>query len=178
MIRSRIKNRSTLANRMKLAREEVRTGGRKLTQGGLAKAVGVDRNTVSRWENGGMLPSDPEMLAALAGALRVDVDWLISGDEDEATPGELHEGTSLKYRAPAELPAGARSLVSGYLDRLRACGCSQAQRRGAEALLLAGARNKVSSTSFGKRSDADVSADVDAAWDVVLRILRREGIRP
>ncbi len=184
MIRSRIKSRVekqlTLGDRMKAAREELRIGGRRLTQEGLAKAVGVDRNTVSRWENGGMVPSDPEMLTALSGALRVSVDWLISGDPDAPRPGELHEGTTRRYKGPvtAGLPAAARSLAMGYLDRLRECGCSQAQRRGAEALLLAGARNKVSSTPFGKRSDADVSADVDASWDLVLRILRREGIRP
>ena len=180
MMRTRIKRKATLGDPMKSARAELKAGGGRLTQLELARAVGVDRNTVSRWENGGMFPSDPGMLAALARTLHVSVEWLISGDEDEPRAAEVHERSSRRYpaQATAGLPAAAQAMVAGYLDRLRACGCSRAQRRGAESLLLAGARNKVSSRPIAKRAEADISADVDAAWDVVVRILRREGIRP
>jgi len=167
---------------VKLAREGLRVDGRKVTQGDLARVVGVSRNTVTRWENGAMVPSDPAVLASLAGALEVSVEWLISGDAAAvpAGKGELHEGSGRRYLDPAtaELPTGARAVALGYLDRLRECGCTQEQRRGAESLLLAGARNSVSSTPFDERDDADVCADVDAAWDVVVRVLRREGKRP
>lgn len=130
-----------------------------------------------------MVPRDPETLASLAGALNVTVDWLISGEAAEAAEagaGLVHEDSASPFSQPATaaLPKGARLLASGYLERLRVCGCSQAQRRGAESLLVACARNTVSSKPLDKRADAEVSADVDAAWDVVVRILRREGVRP
>jgi transcriptional regulator with XRE-family HTH domain len=167
---------------VKSAREGLRVRGRKVTQGDLARTVGVNRNTVSRWENGAMVPSDPTVLASLAGALEVSVEWLISGDPAAAPEGkaELHESYGRRYLDPAtaELPERARSIALGYLDRLRECGCTQEQRRGAESLLLAGARNGVSAIPFEARDDADVCADVDAAWDVVVRVLRREGKRP
>jgi transcriptional regulator with XRE-family HTH domain len=188
MIRSRIGRRVSLGDRVKSARQGLRVRGRKVTQGDLAKAVGVDRNTVSRWENGAMVPSDPTVLASLAAALEVSVEWLISGDPGDpgdrglarTSNAELHESAGRRYLDPATaaLPARARSIALGYLDRLRDCGCTQEQRRGAESLLLAGARNAVATIPLDDRDDADVCADVDAAWDVVVRILRREGKRP
>jgi transcriptional regulator with XRE-family HTH domain len=182
MIRSRIRRRVSLGDRVKSAREGLRVGGQKVTQGDLAKAVGVNRNTVSRWENGAMVPSDPAVLASLAGALEVSVEWLISGEPAAGSAGkaELYERSGRRYLDPAtaELPERARSVALEYLDRLRECGCTQEQRRGAESLLLAGARNTVSSTPLDERDDADVCADIDAAWDAVVQILRREGKRP
>lgn len=180
MIRSRIKRRSTLGDRLKSAREGSRSGGKRLTQVALAGVVGVDRNTVSRWETGGMVPRDPKVLASLADALSVTVDWLISGDPEEGGASVIYEDAASPFSHPAtaSLPAGARALAKVYLDRLRASGCSRAQRHGAESLLLACARNTVSSKPIEKRADAEISADVDAAWDVVVRMLRREGIRP
>lgn len=180
MIRDRIKRRSTLGDRLKSAREGSRVGGKRLTQLDLARAVGVDRNTVSRWETGGMVPRDPKVLASLAAALNVTVDWLISGEPEGSVASAIYEDRASSFSPPATaaLPAGARGLATSYLERLRASGCSQAQQRGAESLLLACARNTVSSKPIEKRADVEVSADVDAAWDVVVRILRREGIRP
>jgi transcriptional regulator with XRE-family HTH domain len=180
MIRSRIERREALGDRVKSAREGRRAGGKRLTQTGLAKAVGVDRNTVSRWENGAMTPKDPATLAALAEALGVSLEWLISGDPMAFTGSNVHEGASAHYSDPevARLPLRARALLVGYLDRLARSGCLEPQLRGAEALLIAGAHNSVSSVDIGERSDEDISADIDAAWDVVVRILRREGIRP
>ena len=127
-----------------------------------------------------MLPKDPTVIASLAGVLAVTADWLIAGDRPRPSSRALHEGARGKYLDPAtsDLPSGARAVAGDYLGRLRQCGCSEGQLRGAEALLLAGARNRTSSTRFEERSDADVCADVDAAWDLVVQILRREGIRP
>ena len=180
MIRSRIGTRDTFGDRLRSARQQLRRDGQKLTQGDLASAVGVERNTVSRWENGGMLPKDPSVIASLARVLEVTADWLIAGDRAAATPRQLHEGVPGQYMDPAlaELPARARTIAAGYLDRLRASGCSDSQLRGAESLLLAGARNRVASTRVEERDDNEVCADVDAAWDLVVGILRREGIRP
>ncbi len=39
------------------------------------------------------------------------------------------------------------------------------------------AENRVSSMAPRDRSEEDVMADIDAAWDVIVRVLRREGMR-
>ncbi len=187
MIRSRIGARDTFGDRLRASRQRLRLAGRKFTQADLAKAVGVERNTVSRWENGGMLPKDPAVIASLAGVLGITADWLIAGDRPVAGSNRLHEasvdrsgaGESGQYSdaATGKLPMRARAMIVGYLDRLRDRGCTAAQLSGAESLLLAGARNRVSSRALEDRSEEQVYADIDAAWDLVVRILRRDGIR-
>ena len=182
MIRSRIASRESFGDRLRSARRRLGKDGvgKKLTQGDVAVAVGVERNTVSRWENGGMLPKDPAMVAALARVLQVTADWLISGTGPASQARRLHEGGTGGYPATAiaRLPGKASALALGYLDRLGDAGCSDGQLRGAEQLLLAGASNQVAVTPFADRSDADICADVDAAWDTIVQILRRDGIRP
>ncbi len=180
MIRSRISGRESFGDRLRSSRQRQRRNGQKLTQGDLARAVGVERNTVSRWENGGMLPKDPAVIASLAGVLDVTADWLIVGDRAGIAPSELHEGSGGQYPDPAtaELPARARALAVGYLERLRASGCSEAQLQAAQSLMLVAARNRVSSRRLEERAESEVCADVDAAWDLVVQILRREEIRP
>ncbi len=180
--------RDSFGDRLRLSRQRARQAGRKLTQGDVAAAVGVERNTVSRWENGGMLPKDPVVIASLAELLDVTADWLIAGERAAVVAGtsvvspaaELRDGSRGQYLDPAtdELPHRVRAVAIGYLDRLRQCGCSIEQLRGAEALLLAGARNRVSSKRPEARSNDEMSADIDAAWDMVVQILRREGVRP
>jgi transcriptional regulator with XRE-family HTH domain len=180
MIRSRIGGRESFGDRLRSSRQQLARKGQKLTQGDLARAVGVERNTVSRWENGGMLPKDPAVIASLAGVLEVTADWLIGGERSPATGTELHEGVAGQYLDPAikELPEDARAIAGRYIDRLRIAGCTETQLRAAESLMLAGARNRVSSTSLDERAENEVCSDIDAAWDMVVHILRREGIRP
>lgn len=176
----------SFGSRLRAARRRLRTaGGGRWGQGDLADAVGVERNTVSRWENANVRPRDPATVAKLARVLNVSAEWLLDGfGPAGAAPAggrtELRDGRDARtYPAGASgLPAAARTLIGGYLDRLTAVGCAPARIAGAEALLLAGARNEVSAIPLAERSDADIAADVDAAWDVVVRILRREGIRP
>ncbi len=178
----------SFGERVRLSRQRLRTSsGGRWTQGDLAAAVGVERNTVSRWENGGILPKDPAVLAALARTLRVTTDWLLDGftpapgGSGAASPA-LKEKTEKPYRpdsaALAALPTEAADVVRGYLDRLSSAGCSAAQIGGAESVLLAGAINSVARRAFRERTGAQVLADVDAAWDFVTQVLRREGIRP
>src|SRR5580698_4007947 len=77
----------SFGDRVRMSRERMRTSdGRRWTQGDLAKALDVKRNTVSRWENGGMLPKDPAVIAALTRVLHVSADWLLAGF-GEASPG-------------------------------------------------------------------------------------------
>ena len=180
MIQNRIGSRETFGDRVKWARQKLRREGRKLTQGELAVVVGVERNTVSRWENGGMLPRDPAVIAALATVLGVTADWLISGDRPPSPPRKLGEGPAGQYlgSASGQVPRRAAELAAGYLKRLQAAGCSEDQVRNAESLLFVGAMNHVAREPFESRTEEAVCADVDSAWDMIVQILRRDGIRP
>lgn len=179
----------SFGDRVREARQRLRTGdGRRWTQGDLAEAVGVERNTVSRWENGGVRPKDPDLLGRLARTLRVSTDWLIGAAPPvAAAPGvptshvrerEGNGGGSVATLPAGALPARAAALVADYLGRLERAGCTREQLAGAESLLAAAARNSVASTPAAERAEHDVMADVDAAWDLVVRVLRRDGVRP
>lgn len=190
MILNRAGDADSFGERLRHSRQRLRTSlGRRWTQGDLAEAVGVERNTVSRWENGGILPKDPAVLAALARTLRVSTDWLLDGlsaatgvspTQSAVDPGSaLHEGADSGYRpdarALAKLPPAAGELVRVYLTRMANAGCSTDQLKGAESILLAGATHAIARRT---RDEAEILADVDAAWDFVTHVLRREGIRP
>ena len=61
-----------------------------LSQEALAERLGVSRQAVSKWETGEALPETGK-LAALAAALGVTVDWLLSEaepEEPQAKPGD------------------------------------------------------------------------------------------
>ncbi len=65
-----------------------------LSQEALAERLGVSRQAVSKWETGEAMPETGK-LAALAAALGVSVDWLLSEDEPEeprAQSGDWTEG--------------------------------------------------------------------------------------
>ncbi len=95
-------------DRVRSSRQRLRRDGQKLTQGDLAKAVGVERNTVSRWENGSMLPKDPAVIASLAEVLDVTADWLIAGERAVgAGSGAVGGGaTKLLEGSSASTPIG------------------------------------------------------------------------
>ena len=172
----------SFGDRVREARERIRTAsGRRMTQGELAEAVNVKRNTVSRWENGEVQPKEPAQLLRLARVLRVPTDWLIGGST--AVPGgatQLGEGHVADYprSTSTELPAAATSVVAAYLERLARAGCTPAQRAAAESLFVAATRNGISRTPLEARGDGDVVADADAAWDLIVGVLRRDGVRP
>lgn len=188
--------------RVRRARLRLRSrAGLRLTQGELAAAVGVERNTITRWENGGAHPRDPETLRTLARVLRVSTDWLIdgrmagagltppgrvsdggAGGASDAAAGDLSglpPGVALQVEAElAGVPPGAAELIRSYVTRMAAAGVEQAQLAAGARLLLEGARNAVARTPFTERDAEVVAEDVDAAWDFVTRILRRDGVRP
>jgi transcriptional regulator with XRE-family HTH domain len=172
-------------DRVRMSRERLRTpDGRRWTQGDLAKALDVKRNTVSRWENGGMLPKDPAVIASLSRVLHVSADWLLAGFGEpemvQGSPGIAERPETLYNRTTSaeSLPEPAADIVLRYVDRLVACGCSPQQAREAERLLVAGARNVLARRPFGQREMKEVIGDIDAAWDFVTHVLRRQGIRP
>ena len=177
----------SFGDRVRIARERLRTpDGHRWTQGDLAKALNVKRNTVSRWENGGMLPKDPAVIAALTRVLHVSADWLLAGfgsPTDFAPATGVREQPETPYGAGDEthaesLPPAAADIVLRYMERLVAAGCVQQQIQEAEHILVSGARNKLSRRPFTQRELREIIHDVDAAWDFVTQVLRRQGIRP
>jgi transcriptional regulator with XRE-family HTH domain len=137
-----------------------------MTQGGLARAIGVERNTVSRWENGGVRPRDPAAIARAAAVLRVSIDWLIGAEA--ADPGESTTVEPL-------LSAPVAAAVRGYLARLVAAGCSAEQIAESERLLLASTRNRLRSSSARSRALQATLDDLEAAWRYVVTVLAGEG---
>jgi len=185
MIREGSDDGHSFGDRVRISRERMRApGGRRWTQGDLAKALNVKRNTVSRWENGGMLPKDPAIIAALTRVLHVSADWLLAGfEESSGTPpvDGVHDQPDIPYgndtlRAES-LPAPAADVVLRYLDRLVALGCTPQQLKEAERILVIGAGNRLA-RPFSQREIRDIITDIDAAWDFVARVLRRQGMRP
>lgn len=73
--------------------------GLKLTQEQLAKRVGVSRVSISKWESGENKPKGDNSIA-LASALRVSVDWLLSGSE--RTNGEISPDSGMRYARRAK----------------------------------------------------------------------------
>lgn len=57
-----------------------------LSQDALAEKLGISRQAISKWETGESVPETGK-LVALASALGVTVDWLLSEDEPEAERG-------------------------------------------------------------------------------------------
>lgn len=179
----------SFGDRVRLSRRRLRLRtGRRWTQGDLGDAVGVERNTVSRWENGGMRPRDPVVLSALARTLGVTTDWLLDGSLTGQTADPAAEGSAINehsesgYRpdagALALLPESAATLVREYLRRLEHAACTPDQIAAAESILLAGANHGLTSAPVSTRNLSGVMADIDDAWDLVVRILRRQEIRP
>ena len=176
----------SFGDRVRISRERMRTSdGRRWTQGDLARALDVKRNTVSRWENGGMLPKDPAIIAALTRVLRVSADWLLAGfseSADASTYDGVHDQAEIPYGDESfhaeSLPPVAADVVLRYLDRLASLGCQPIQIKEVERILVTGARNRLARRPFAQRDVKDVISDIDASWDFVTRILRRQGIRP
>jgi hypothetical protein len=57
-------------------------------------------------------------------------------------------------------------------------GCSAKQLEEGERILVRGARNTLASKVFEDRELEEILVDIDAAWDFVVTVLRRHGIRP
>lgn len=175
------RNAESFSERVRSTRQRLRTDtGRRWTQGDLAAAVGVERNTVSRWENGGVMPKDPATIARLARTLGVTTDWLIGEPAAIGTPTtapalRVAEGRGRKGRSGSAIRIAG--VMRGYLERLREAGCSEAQLNGAEELMVSAAENTIASEPYTDRAESEIIADVDSAWDVIVRILRREGLR-
>lgn len=173
------------ADRLREARQRVRTtSGQRMTQGDLAQAVGVERNTVSRWENSGVRPKDPAVIGKLADVLDVTMEWLVGMvDAEGERPQRSGEPAAPWYSGQQpvverRLPVPAYELIDGYLARLEAAGCSVAQTREAERLLRESAYNRLRVSDARTRALSEMLDDIALAWDFVTAVLGREGITP
>ncbi|HZS58625.1 MAG TPA: helix-turn-helix transcriptional regulator [Gemmatimonadaceae bacterium] len=168
------------ADRLREARQRIRNpSGSRMTQGDLAKAVGVERNTVSRWENSGVRPKDPAVIARLAEVLHVTMEYLVGSGDDagarppsDAPPFDTSAGTYLERRVPPE----AYEVIHGYQTRLIAAGATAAQRKEAETLLLNATFTALRRSAPRERPASIVLADIEAMWRYIVSILAQDGI--
>jgi DNA-binding XRE family transcriptional regulator len=174
---------ANFSDRLKEARMKVRSRtGHKMTQQELASLVGVERNTVSRWENSGVHPKDPEVIGKLADALAVSTDWLVRGSHaHEPAPSVYHQAPATAGSGGAagverRLPVRAYEMVDGYLVRLESAGCSPVQMREAERVLRDGAYNRLRGSDPRTREVAEMLDDIASAWQFIVAVLAREGI--
>ena len=185
---------TVFGDRVREARQRVRTpAGARLTQGDLAIAVGVERNTVSRWENSGVRPKDPHVVRRLAVALRVPMEWLFADDGGDASdawtgserevPGSAAVREGIAPRPPyAGLdPLGQRvsplayAVIHDYLARLEQGGATSEQTAEAGRLLVQSACNRLRRGDPRTRPIDVVLADIEATWGYVMAILSEEG---
>ena len=168
------------ADRLREARQRIRTpSGARMTQGDLAKAVGVERNTVSRWENSGVRPKDPAVIARLADLLHVTMEYLVGSGDDlgvrppsDPPPFDASASAALERRVPPE----AYELIHGYQTRLIAAGATAAQRKEADALLLGATFTSLRRAAPRDRATALVLADIEAMWRYITSVLAQDGI--
>lgn len=177
-------------DRVREARQRIRTqAGGRLTQSDLAVAVGVERNTVSRWENSGVCPKDPQVIRRLASVLRVSMDWLLSDEEAAAATAGVQAwfgagDTERVVRVPGavsevvayRIPPVAYERLHRYVERVEQAGGTVAQAEEVARLLVDAAASRLRAQVPRERPISVVVADIDAAWRYVAAVLRSEGL--
>jgi transcriptional regulator with XRE-family HTH domain len=177
-------------DRVREARQRIRApGGGRLTQGDLAIAVGVERNTVSRWENSGVRPKDPQVVRKLAEVLRVSMEWLFADDDggglwpvpvvDRAVGPVRERAVQVPY-APNEvlaqrMPPPAYERVHDYVERAERAGATAAQAAELARILLDAVTTRLRTTAPRDRPIDDMLADIDAAWHYAASVLHADG---
>jgi transcriptional regulator with XRE-family HTH domain len=73
--------KDAVAARLVAARE-----ARGLSQTQLAEMLGIQRQRLSLWENGGSFPNSARMIRTLCDALGISADWLIFGRAGSLPP--------------------------------------------------------------------------------------------
>lgn len=93
-----------------------------LSQDALAEKLGISRQAISKWETGESVPETGK-LVALASALGVTVDWLLSEDEPEAESepagddGGVFTGAKRDYSRPADWTDSLPRLIQNLARR-------------------------------------------------------------
>ena len=102
----------TLGDRLRKARE---VAG--LSQGEMAEAIGIARNSVGRYESGAYDPPRP-VLIAWAFRTGVALDWITgSGDEGLPRVDSNHQPTGMWYESPGTVEIAAMAKPIGELRR-------------------------------------------------------------
>jgi hypothetical protein len=68
-------------------------------------------------------------------------------------------------------------VVHGYLERMQAAGCAPEQVDEAERVMVESSYSKLNARDPRERSEDEQIMDIDAAWDFIREVLRRQGIR-
>jgi transcriptional regulator with XRE-family HTH domain len=82
---------------------------RNLTQQGLADAVGVAKNTISRLEQGGITDLRGQAIAKLAQVLGVSTDYLLGLDEPEQAASHGSESSEHPTQGKSQAKVKARA---------------------------------------------------------------------
>ena len=88
-----------------------------LSQDALSERLGISRQAVSKWETGESVPETGK-LAALAAALGVSVDWLLSEDEPEEDSGNSEQDAYGCFTGSRESYDSSRSRNQDWVDTL------------------------------------------------------------
>jgi hypothetical protein len=166
-----------------------------LTRDEAARLLRTSRSTLYR-AMAGRAELTVAQLHALAALLEVDAMELMAtyantrptavptgtGDSGASGPGaptaRAGDGVTLNPALSRRLPPRAYEVVLGYLQRMEAVGASPEQIDEAERLMVEGAYNKLHTRDARERSEDELIVDIDAAWDFITSVLRREGKRP
>jgi hypothetical protein len=166
-----------------------------LTRDEAARLLRTSRSTLYR-AMAGRAELTVAQLHALAALLEVDAMDLMAtytntrpmdtpigtGDPGAARLGAQHaragDGVTLNPALSRRLPPRAYEVVLGYLQRMEAVGATPEQIDEAERLMVEGAYNKLHTRDARDRTEDELIVDIDAAWDFITSVLRREGKRP
>lgn len=100
----------------------LRLSRKAMSQGELARRLGVDKNSVGRYERGERVP-DASYLEAFAALTEVSIDWLVTGDQSDLAAGLIHRIRVLmgndSARAFAEAAGIADSTLRSVLSGTR-----------------------------------------------------------
>ena len=137
----------------------------------MAQQLGVHVMSVSQWERGVNIPEEPRLakLAELYGADPASLRYGATRAGRERTT--YTPNPSLRRR----LPLRVYERVLDYIHQLEAAGVSEEQIDEAERLMIDGAFNKLNKRDVRQRSEDELITDIDAAWDFITFVLRREG---
>lgn len=124
-----------------------------MTQGELAKALGIDRGSVGRWETGRSVPRQVG-IPKVAKILGQSPEWLLAGSGDYNTSTETVEVLRAERRTLKEIREEVKKLSRG-------------ERESKKAYATPAAAKPVSrKPEFKAKTDKKTLEDIMAAWDL------------
>jgi transcriptional regulator with XRE-family HTH domain len=96
----------TIADRIRLIRQQ-----KNIAQNELAQKTGINVKSLSRYELGNTIPP-ADALAAIAKALEVSADYLITGEEVDIKDKELYQ----KFQVIQSITGEQKKMIINFLD--------------------------------------------------------------